>query len=205
MPAEEYDDLSPKGSIDGSIRELIDGINAKEGWVTTSSCAGRVVAFVEGVKRKKTTDGGGQDVEGERRRRRRREGVRCEKEGDGDDGEVHGKAEGDEEDHEGMERTEEADEDENGNKLKLAAAGGKGGGGSWLFVSHEPVEIKGVQGSECLELLGMKRRMEPSESQRSFTEERLIHFKFEPMVRECFTFIWALAISIVSLHASFSP
>lgn len=50
-PVEDYDDLSPKGSIDVGIRELIDEINESEGCVTTSSCAGRVSVFLEGERR----------------------------------------------------------------------------------------------------------------------------------------------------------
>ena len=50
IPASEYDDLSPKGSIDEGIRDLIDEINAIEGCVTTSSCAGRISIFLEGKK-----------------------------------------------------------------------------------------------------------------------------------------------------------
>ncbi|KAB8294762.1 hypothetical protein EYC80_006724 [Monilinia laxa] len=49
-PTDEYDDLSPKGSVDEGIRELIDEINSLEGCVTTSSCAGRVSVFLEGRK-----------------------------------------------------------------------------------------------------------------------------------------------------------
>ena len=45
-----YTDASPKGSVDAGIRGLIDRINALEGVVTTSSCAGRVSVFLEGSK-----------------------------------------------------------------------------------------------------------------------------------------------------------
>lgn len=51
VPASEYDDLSPKGSIDVGIRDLIDEINQIEGCVTTSSCSGRVSVFLEGKRR----------------------------------------------------------------------------------------------------------------------------------------------------------
>jgi tRNA wybutosine-synthesizing protein 3 len=47
----EYTDLSPKGSIDEGIRELINVINSVPGLVTTSSCAGRVSVYVEGKKK----------------------------------------------------------------------------------------------------------------------------------------------------------
>ncbi len=48
VPGSEYSDKSPKGSVDERIRELIDEINAYEGFVTTSSCAGRISVFQEG-------------------------------------------------------------------------------------------------------------------------------------------------------------
>ena len=48
-----YTDLSPKGSVDEAIRPLIERINALEGVVTTSSCAGRVSVFLEGSRHAK--------------------------------------------------------------------------------------------------------------------------------------------------------
>jgi tRNA wybutosine-synthesizing protein 3 len=50
VPESEYNDLSPKGSIDAGIRQLIDEINAIPTLVTTSSCAGRVSVYLEGQK-----------------------------------------------------------------------------------------------------------------------------------------------------------
>jgi tRNA wybutosine-synthesizing protein 3 len=47
----DYDDKSPKGSVDIQILDLIRLINNVDGWVTTSSCAGRVAVFVEGPKK----------------------------------------------------------------------------------------------------------------------------------------------------------
>ncbi|KAL2842219.1 methyltransferase TYW3-domain-containing protein [Aspergillus pseudoustus] len=44
----EYSDLSPKGSVDEGIRDLIQDINTLPGLVTTSSCAGRISVFLEG-------------------------------------------------------------------------------------------------------------------------------------------------------------
>ncbi|KAL4977868.1 methyltransferase TYW3-domain-containing protein [Aspergillus desertorum] len=49
-PEEEYSDLSPKGSVDEGIRDLIEDINNLPGLVTTSSCAGRISVFLEGRK-----------------------------------------------------------------------------------------------------------------------------------------------------------
>ena len=56
-PDEQYEDLSPKGSVDSGIRDLILEINSLPQYVTTSSCAGRVSAYLEGTKGAK---GGGQ-------------------------------------------------------------------------------------------------------------------------------------------------
>jgi len=64
IPADEYTDASPKGSIDIGIRDLIDEFNALDGFVTTSSCAGRVSVFVEGVKSAATVVGEGSGDEG---------------------------------------------------------------------------------------------------------------------------------------------
>ncbi|WEW56728.1 tRNA(Phe) wybutosine-synthesizing methylase [Emydomyces testavorans] len=49
LPEEEYTDLSPKGSVDAGIRDLIRDINRLQGLVTTSSCAGRISVFLEGT------------------------------------------------------------------------------------------------------------------------------------------------------------
>ena len=49
-PPQSYTDLSPKGTVDTAIVDLITRINAIEGIVTTSSCAGRVSVFLEGRK-----------------------------------------------------------------------------------------------------------------------------------------------------------
>ncbi|KAK0633585.1 methyltransferase TYW3-domain-containing protein [Immersiella caudata] len=51
VPDSEYTDASPKGSVDGGIRTLIDEINNRDGLVTTSSCAGRVSVYLEGQKK----------------------------------------------------------------------------------------------------------------------------------------------------------
>ncbi|EPE26001.1 hypothetical protein GLAREA_01913 [Glarea lozoyensis ATCC 20868] len=65
VPPEEYDDLSPKGSIDTNIRELIDEVNGREGWVTTSSCGGRVAVFLEGRKAGSRGDEGEENQDGD--------------------------------------------------------------------------------------------------------------------------------------------
>jgi tRNA wybutosine-synthesizing protein 3 len=57
IPDQEYTDLSPKGSVDEGIRELVDEINVLDGFVTTSSCAGRVAVFLDGASKKSDTTG----------------------------------------------------------------------------------------------------------------------------------------------------
>lgn len=47
-PAEDYTDLSPKGSLDQEIRDLVEEINRLPDYVTTSSCAGRVAVYLDG-------------------------------------------------------------------------------------------------------------------------------------------------------------
>lgn len=41
----ERNDLSRKGSVDESIADLVQYINNKENYVTTSSCSGRAILF----------------------------------------------------------------------------------------------------------------------------------------------------------------
>ena len=50
IPDDQYEDLSPKGSVDEGIKDLISEINGLPDYVTTSSCAGRVAVYLEGVK-----------------------------------------------------------------------------------------------------------------------------------------------------------
>lgn len=52
IPNEDYTDLSPKGSVDEGVRELVDEINKQDGFVTTSSCAGRVAVYLEGISKR---------------------------------------------------------------------------------------------------------------------------------------------------------
>ncbi|EDO00339.1 hypothetical protein SS1G_14209 [Sclerotinia sclerotiorum 1980 UF-70] len=99
VPTEEYDDLSPKGSVDEGIRELIDEINSLDGCCTTSSCAGRVSVFLEG---KKSSDEFRSLVE----------------------------------DKASMDATPDVRAE------KGAGFGGKGGGGRWLYVSHDPISVE---------------------------------------------------------------
>ncbi|KAI0130101.1 tRNA wybutosine-synthesizing protein [Xylariales sp. AK1849] len=135
IPDSEYTDASPKGSVDAGIRDLINEINALDGFVTTSSCAGRVSVFVEGMKSVK----------------------------------------------QGVEIAEDA------RLATVAGVGGKGGGGSWTFVSHEPVDSVRKAGA-LEEVLGLKSRESPGHApDQGKTGARLIHFKFEPMILHVLT------------------
>ena len=141
-PESAYTDLSPKGSVDAAIKPLIDRINALEGVVTTSSCAGRLSVFLEGRK----------SCNGRERK-------------------------GDAEDNEGF-----------GKELEQAAVpGGKGLGGKWLFVSHEPVVLskKGDNKGDLSQLLGLGSSGAQNEAlalSGDVNEMRLVRFQFEPMV-----------------------
>ncbi|KAI0602546.1 methyltransferase TYW3-domain-containing protein [Biscogniauxia sp. FL1348] len=162
VPEAEYTDASPKGSIDAGIRDLIDEINGLDGFVTTSSCAGRVSVFVEGRK----TAARASDSD-----------VRHDDDDDDDDDAERG--------------AEEAGARERDASLpaeKLAGVGGKGGGGTWLFVSHDPVVWGNADGG--LEgLFGLSNDHEAAglEGNRGGAGSRLIHFKFEPMILHVLT------------------
>ena len=149
-PESTYTDLSPKGSVDAVIKSLIGRINALEGVVTTSSCAGRVSVFLEGRKPSK---------EQEERR---------------DANNTTSKGSGKESEH-------------------AAVPGGKGMGGKWLFVSHEPVQLseRGVEKEVMVELLGLGPLGAHSQAQALSGEAdqmRLVRFQFEPMVCRMFSF-----------------
>lgn len=166
VPSEAYDDLSPKGSVDEGIRDLIDEINhvssfqcqicrvqisrdsnkswlirkpiQLEGCVTTSSCAGRISVFLEGKKWASDPEflSDGQEVD-------------------------------------------VISTQENVAKATVAGVGGKGGGGRWLFVSHDRLRVD--YDEDLAGLLGMK--MSREEHARD-PRRRLIRFKFEPMVSD---------------------
>ncbi|KAI1258920.1 methyltransferase TYW3-domain-containing protein [Xylariaceae sp. FL1019] len=154
VPNAEYSDASPKGSVDEGIRDLIGEINGLEGFVTTSSCAGRMSVFVEGRKtstEERTVNGETED-----------ENDRAEREG-------------------GDRRVS-----------TVAAVGGKGGGGNWKFVSHDPVTSPGVDGVRRLfgldgndESEGLSEKTSDREMKEK--DKRLIHFKFEPMILHVLT------------------
>lgn len=150
-----YTDASPKGNLDVPIRGLIAEINAIDGLVTTSSCSGRVSVFVDG-------DGAVRGPQSAAQAGRQEDGPVAD---ESDDGEEETKA--------------------------RASAGGKGGG-RWLFVSHEGDAESLARGqSEVARLLGLKAAATTEDAtatpevERCWSQgqRRLVHFKFEPMVR----------------------
>jgi len=61
--------------------------------------------------------------------------------------------------------------------LAYASNGGKGGGGRWLFVSHQPVP---TSQSSYTELFGLEKNTMPQVNYHA--EQRFVHLKFEPMI-----------------------
>jgi len=137
IASEQYNDRSPKGSIDEGIRGLVDEINDVPGLVTTSSCAGRVSVFLEGKKKIASDEHPFPSA-----------------------------------------LTRENDSE----PLAIGGPGGKGGG-KWLFVSHTPLATSSddVNSTPFQDLFGLKSREYFSSSISHGV--RLVHFKFEAMVR----------------------
>ncbi|RBR26505.1 uncharacterized protein FIESC28_00691 [Fusarium coffeatum] len=129
IPDTEYTDASPKGSVDEGIRDLIDEINQQSGFVTTSSCAGRVSVFLEG---RRVADAENEDE-------------------------------------------------------RVAGVGGKGAGGAWLFVSHDPVPDKSNGVTDWSSLFGLEDSATSHDGAAAAKERRLIHFKFEAMILHVLT------------------
>jgi tRNA wybutosine-synthesizing protein 3 len=139
VPEEQYTDLSPKGSIDLGIRDIVCEINKIDGLVTTSSCAGRISVFLEGQKKSSL-----QPLQ---------------------------------------EGSAELLENRDPAKQQATAGPGGKGGGKWLFVSHDPMPqvLASNATSKFHTLFGMVSNM-PANSMVE-PRARLIHFKFEAMVR----------------------
>ena len=137
IPDAEYSDLSPKGSVDEGIRDLINEINSINGVVTTSSCAGRISVFLEGSKSIQHYTRPSED--------------------------------------------QKADlEDEEQHK---SVPGGKGRGGKWLFISHDPVTVPQKVNHEDMpvtRLFGLSHQKTLGKVDPKRT--RLVRFQFEPMV-----------------------
>lgn len=154
-PSSSYTDRSPKGSVDDGIKDLIDRINRLEGIVTTSSCAGRISVFLQG--RNKSLQSGEEEEEGD--------AVHDgddKREGNHDDGGVSGLTQ----------------------QPTTFVPGGKGRGGRWLFVSHEPVKMPSKQGvgeTPLFRLFGLSH-VPLSSRELKTSQMRFVRFQFEPMV-----------------------
>ncbi|ODA83606.1 hypothetical protein RJ55_02121 [Drechmeria coniospora] len=80
------------------------------------------------------------------------------------------------------------DEHERRPREQVAGVGGKGAGGTWLYVSHEPVAC--ADGEALRAWTEALAFAEPSSSSAGGHEPhdgRLIHFKFEPMILHILT------------------
>jgi tRNA wybutosine-synthesizing protein 3 len=152
IPEGEYTDLSPKGTVDAGVRDLVDEINALAGFVTTSSCAGRVAVFLEGAKKKAaaaaTTTTTASTFAST-----------------------------------SATATGEVDHDSGD---AIAGVGGKGGG-RWLFVSHDPVDLGKLEDDgELLSALGVPVQEDQGTTGHGSLDLgtcQLLHLKFEPLVR----------------------
>ncbi|KAL9119987.1 MAG: hypothetical protein Q9187_003463, partial [Circinaria calcarea] len=130
-PDADYTDLSPKGSVDEGIRDLINDINRMPGIVTTSSCAGRLSVFLEGSK---------------------------------------------------WDKDSITDKEVEGPTSQAAVPGGKGLGGRWLFVSHEPVTHHlDPERESLLKLFGMLGQVSEMAS-LDLRKTRFVKLQFEPMI-----------------------
>jgi tRNA wybutosine-synthesizing protein 3 len=150
-PDQDYTDKSPKGSIDAEIKDLIDEINAFPGLITTSSCAGRVSVFLEGLKTSPV--------------------------------ERYGTGNGDDD----GEQQQQQDEASQTKARSIPVPGGKGFGGRWLFVSHEPLGDSHLQSqaktwSEVFHLSTSPYERSSTGTTPISGIPRLIKFAFEPLI-----------------------
>lgn len=153
IPESSYTDLSPKGTVDEAIKDLIDRINTLEGVVTTSSCSGRVSVFLEGRKH-------------------------CVRRSSGEDNVAIGRAGGG----------------------QAVVPGGKGMGGRWLLISHEPISES--DGVSCRTLgLQPMRGLSGNIDDKEPNQLRIARFQFEPMVRDSRTGDNILGYSVAAVEA----
>jgi len=178
----DYSDKSPKGTIDSEIIDLIDEINAFDGYVTTSSCAGRVAVFVEG--RKATGPAPTTDVNDE-----------------GEAGGDSGTAEVETEDASGgppPTSTSGTAKSRPTTTTAAAGPGGKGYGNRWLYVSHSPVPSSHLTSTNPTELSGLFQLVSSGRPSSSSTalphpSPRLIKLSFSPLI---------LHVLCANLHAA---
>ncbi|KPM37901.1 hypothetical protein AK830_g8663 [Neonectria ditissima] len=70
---------------------------------------------------------------------------------------------------------------------QVAGVGGKGAGGTWLFVSHNPVLDDKNEDADWAGLLGLAELDDAHGAVGVVKERRLIHFKFEAMILHVLT------------------
>ena len=152
--ADDAPDASPKGSIDVHILPLITRLNAHADVVTTSSCSGRISVFLEAAK-KLGTDGG------------------PDPEPDHDHVEPAAAVAG----------ADEAAPGETPAPRPNAGVSGKGDGGRWLFVSHDPVDIGGASDAAITDMVMEQNSggVHPCTNLDLGPAARFVHFKFETM------------------------
>ncbi len=196
QPEEDYTDKSPKGTVDAQIRDLIDEINAYDGLVTTSSCAGRVAVFVEGPKAK---------VVGQ---------PRSDVQGD----EIAHNNEKDTQQNAPDEASKDAA------TTSTTSPGGKGGG-RWLYVSHDPITLptptdcdrlpigrsKGTKGessrryTNLFNLTSRSTQPAPGHPAEVASSSQLIHLSFSPLILHihCATLQHARPLLAAAINAGF--
>lgn len=179
--------------------------------MTTSSCAGRISVFLEGEKSALREGVGGwereKEGEGEGGWEREKEGSgRWEREKEGSSEWERGReGEGEGEEQRKMqgegEREKEGRRDRErgrGRERERAVPGGKGRGGRWLFVSHDPLDegdlkekeggwerVLGVEDGRAGKV-GKKNNIDDNGdgcgSKLDVRRSRFVRFQFEPMV-----------------------
>ncbi|OKL62796.1 hypothetical protein UA08_01443 [Talaromyces atroroseus] len=160
VPDAEYSDLSPKGSVDEGIRDLIRDINVLDGLVTTSSCAGRASVFVEGSKKTNSKRTTGESSRGST--------IVV-------SSQVSSEVASNTVDQDAVDESRKGDDGR-----KFALVGGKGEG-RWLYVSHDPVNLEASSYHKLFGLVPGDGIPRPNLSQDGGI--RLIRFHYDPMVR----------------------
>lgn len=142
LPCHQYNDLSPKGSVDERIYPLISQINHLPGFVTTSSCAGRTSVFIQG----KSDDGCSENPYS-----------------------FTGK------DHQVVPTMRENQEKQHSQSMN-----GKGTGGRWLFVSHDPLSIPATSLSTTTNIENDNQNMILTEAEKKVKNEKGLHKRVAP-------------------------
>ncbi|RKF83789.1 putative duf207 domain-containing protein [Golovinomyces cichoracearum] len=136
IPRDQYTDSSPKGTVDEGIRQLIDKINEMSGYVTTSSCAGRISVFLEGRKKEK------KDEKCSFSNPPKELAFVTAEEGTEINSIKDVKNELFNYGHDGTDRNQQQWFPSSSTiNIGNSSVGGKGNGGRWLFVSHDPLPL----------------------------------------------------------------